>query len=547
MNAQAIISWIIIGCIAAIGLMSKIWVINQFGGVSGGDAYNYLFITQSLISGDNPFENTKRLPGYPLTLAPFMLSEKIDIEYTMRAIQIAASIWAVAMVTLITRSLKLPWVVAICASAILTFQKDFFWTSMRPEPYTLYTALLLTAVWLFIEIQNKPTYWRYIVFGITIGYAAMTRQEGFVLAAVLGICSALYEIYSAYHTKSIRTSTIRFTAMYLPALLIVLPFFIHNVSKYGNPLYTPYLEGDRLQIVDSFLAFQDATGATWGIISSMWKPAWDQLERVEFTSDLFLISAAGLFAWYWYSQKSNKNAKSSLPHLFIGVSFIGLSLYYFLIEEKIFNATVPIITSAWIIVSIPLFLFKTKWKGALLLLITLSQVGIATWFHPFAKHYQQVYPIIVLMLATVILAYMPKSRVARLTVLIAGMIPFILISSLLHNHINASIDEANEDAALDSVVYRATRYAKELNKHTGFDQAYLPARFYFDPGINFFDDEEAPAHKRIDWLRQQKIKILVVTNTTKTFETPDPNWKILKTFKASGKHEFIFVSTVYAI
>ncbi len=104
MKSKTITYWAIISCIAILGLLCRIWVANQFSGVSGGDAYNYLSITQSILAGDNPFDNTKRLPGYPLLLVPFVLTEKVDIEYTMRLIQIVASVWIVAMVTLLVKS-----------------------------------------------------------------------------------------------------------------------------------------------------------------------------------------------------------------------------------------------------------------------------------------------------------------------------------------------------------------------------------------------------------------------------------------------------------
>ncbi|OGY33587.1 MAG: hypothetical protein A3D99_00010 [Candidatus Andersenbacteria bacterium RIFCSPHIGHO2_12_FULL_45_11] len=539
--------WVALGCIIALAFAARMWVIPQFGGVSGGDAYNYLFITKSIIAGENPFTNTKRLPGYPITLIPAVLSKTIDIEHTMRTIQIVSAMWGICMVVLLARSIKLPWEASLLAATILAFQKDYFWTSMRPEPYTLYTALLLTALWLFIRGYQTPSMWRHIVFGIVLGYAAFTRQEGFMAAALLGVCSLGYELYFSFKNKTWKSSSARFLAMYIPALFVVSPFFISNTIAYKNPFYSPYLEGDRLQIVDSFLAFQDALGATWGIIDSMWKPAWDQLQRLDFTSELFITSALGIIGWYWYTRVSKHKKASPLPLLFISLAFGAGILFFYFNDELAFREAVPIMTAAWTIASIPLFLFHTRWKGALLLLIAISQIGIATWFHPFPKHYQQAYPIIILMLATVLCGNASSRRLPRISVPLAAAMPFMLVAVILSQHVNAAIDEANEDSALDSVIYRASRYVQDLPGTAGFDQAYLPAVFYFDPGLKYFDDEQANEDQKKQWIQQNNIKFLVVTNTTQTFEKPDPNWKVLKTFKAAGKRDFIFVSTVYAI
>jgi hypothetical protein len=537
--------WILLGCIALLSLGARLWVIPQLGGVSGGDAYNYLFIAKSITIGENPFTNTKRLPGYPILLTPIITAGTFDEEYVMRAMQAVAGIWGIWMVALLARSMKLPWQVAIVAATTLAFQKDYFWTSMRPEPYTLYTALLLTALYLFIEGYKQPSWKRHVLFGIFIGYAAFTRQEGFLAATVLGACSLCVEIRSYIHTRKMWASLKRLLVMYLPALLIISPFLINNTIAYGNPLYSPYLEGDRLQIVDSYLAFQDAAGATWGIIDSMWKPSWDQLERLDLTSDLFIASALGLLAWYCYMRISRKT--SWIPSLCIAIASGAIALMYFFQDEKTFAMTLPIITSAWILVSIPLFIFETRWKGVLLVLMALSQIGIATWFHPFPKHYQQAYPIITLMVATILVANIPKKRIAHIIIPLTAALPFLLVGYMLYTHLNAAIDEGNEDSALDSVIYRASRYARDLAAPVGFDQAYLPARFYYDPGLLYFDDESAPISQRNEWIKTNGIKTVVVTNSTTTFKEPDPNWKVLKTFKAAGKHDFIFVSTVYAI
>ncbi|MDA1169073.1 MAG: glycosyltransferase family 39 protein, partial [bacterium] len=162
-------------------VLGTFWIraatVPHFGGVSGGDAYNYLSISQTLSAWKNPFENTKRLPGYPLLLTPFYASGSFDDQDVMRYTQIIASISGVFLIAGIARTLNLSWPTAITASAILAFQKDYYWTSLRPEPYSLYTALLLACLLFFFKAYSQHKTWIYVVFGLCLGYGAMVRQE----------------------------------------------------------------------------------------------------------------------------------------------------------------------------------------------------------------------------------------------------------------------------------------------------------------------------------------------------------------------------------
>lgn len=526
-------------CIASYGVM--LTIIPQFGGVSGGDPYDYLSIAQSIQHGQNPFLNTKRLPGYPLLLVPTFASHAFDDQLVMRIITSTSGILGIIFIALIARMLTSSWVPAIASAAILAFQKDYIWTAMRPEPYAIYTTLLLLALYLFfLSYQQQSKLWVRIAFGLCLGYATMTRQEGFVLAAVLGSFSLIYELVRG---KNI----VRFISMYTPAFVLVLPFFITNAITYHNPFYLKYLEDDRLQIVNSFLAFQDAVGATWGIVGSMWKTSWDQLERLSFTSATLISGVIGMWAWYacmrWNKNKTTQTVITTLL-LLTSVGMVLASIY----AKADFSGLFTQISAGFILASIPLFLIETKWRGFVLAVVLLSQIGIATWFHPFPKHYEQSYPIIVLMISTALLARVPNIKLLSYSALLAAILPFILISTMLGQKINTAIDKQNQYTALDSVTYRAARYARTLPQPIGFDQAYLPARLYFDPEALYFPAEDNPTSAmEQEWLAKNPIKTIVVTNAEKIFSKPYPNWTAIKTFKAAGNSNKIFESVIYSV
>ena len=539
---RSIAFWIATAMIAISAYAIMLWIIPQFGGVSGGDPYDYLGIAQSIQHGQNPFLNTKRLPGYPLLLVPTFASGAFDDQFVMRIITSTAGVIGIILIALIARTITSSWIPAIGSAAILAFQKDYIWTAMRPEPYAVYAMLLLLALYLFfLSYQQKSKLWIRIVFGLCLGYAAMTRQEGFVLAAVLGICSFAYELARG---KSIS----RFIGMYAPAFVIVLPFFITNTITYHNPFYLKYLQDERLQPVDSLLAFQDALGATWGIIGSMWKASWSQLERLSLTSIPLISGIIGMWGWYAYIRYNKNKTVGMIVTALLLLASAGMILASVYAKAN-FSGLFTQISAGFILASIPVFFIETKWKGLVIALVLLSQIAIATWFHPFPKHYQQSYPLIVLMIGAALLARVPNKKLLfSYAALITSILPFILISTMLGQQLNTAIDKQNQDTALDSVTYRAARYARTLPQPIGFDQAYLPARLYFDPDAIYFPAEDNPTQQmEKDWLAKNPMKTMIVTNAEKIFSKPYPNWTVVKTFKAAGNDDKIFESIVYSV
>ncbi|MEX1997150.1 MAG: hypothetical protein WEA04_00520 [Candidatus Andersenbacteria bacterium] len=573
---QRLIELACLGLLALTGTIVRFFLIPQFHGVSGGDPYNYLFIAQKLADLANPFEGVKRLPGYPLLLLPTLVSS-IDTQWWMRALSALAAGGSIFLTGLLARRLHFPWSVQVIAAVLLIFQKDFLWTSLRPEPYTLYTFLLLLALVLFFNLHHRAAQ---LAFGITLGYAAMTRQEGFVAAAILGIFALIF--WRQIFRQEAPTGTTpwsrllprrhEFTLLlrqlswsFLPALVVVSPFFIHNTLAFGNPFYTPYFEGERLQIVDSWPAFQDSLGATWGILSSLWRPSWDQLHRIPLNDPLFITGFILTLLWWGVQQVPIRTKHNFLTPLVSGLWLVLLfaTLWVAIVHRSIFNHFITTITGGMLLASVIPFIYAGRWRAVIVLTVGFAQLLVALWFHPFAKHYQQIYPLTVLLLATAIVAPRPKqvslassavsltSRDIRETLLaatsrISALTPLVLVIVLLLASLKPEIDEYNQATALDWVVYRAVRLAEQHPTPTGFDQAYLPAQFTFGNHAFYFssEDEHTIAQEQ-QWLEQHSIRTLVVTNHTKAFRELGASWQLIKSFRSEGKDEFMFESRVY--
>jgi hypothetical protein len=554
----------IILCLAALAFNHRMHIIPQFKGVSGGDPYNYLLITRSITKLENPFQ-AKRLPGYPLLLVPTYLSQSIDDHTAMRTISAVSAAGSLIMLALLARTLQLPWSVQLVSAALLAWQKDFFWTSLRPEPYTLYTFLLLTSLWLFFR-ANKPR--QQILFSLALGYAAMTRHEGFVLAIILFTASMIKLVWPAIKRGRF-TETLNWNleiknllAMYLPALLIVLPFFVHNALRYGSPLFTPYWHSERLQIVDSWPAFQEALGATWGVLGSMWKQAWTILERVSINKLLFAAAAVATILW---SLLPNLNITSYRPKVIgAGVLIISLLALVAILVSSVtssvqFNATLLVITAAIILISPLPFVIIGRAKGALVLLIAISQIAVATWFHPFPKHYQQSYPLIILVITTVWLVplWQLVRRRQRLTLLPAAwlvvataaiLLPLAHTEVRLFQQINAAIDNANEKTAADAVGYWAVLSARQLPGPYAIDQLNLPAQLYLENSLEVYPySDQADSQQERRWLSDQGINVLIDTSLSPVFASPANAWQPVASFKSEGSGEVLLKSSVYIV
>lgn len=536
-------------CLAGLALNSYLSVISHFKGVSGGDPYNYLFITDSISHLQNPFENTKRLPGYPLLLLPAYSSQNIDDILSMRVFSAISAAASVIVLSLLARALGLPALIQLAAPLLLAWQKDFLWTATRPEPYSFYTLLLLSSLLLFLKARRP---WQQILYGLLLGYAAMTRQEGFVLAAVLGSVSLVRSIYFLLMKKdSGRNILYGFGRMYLPALLIVAPFFANNFFHFGNPVYTPYFEGDRLQIVDSWGAFKDSLGATWGVIGSTWRPSWDQLSRYKLTSNIFLLTF--LFSIIWTTPWS-KLVKKFPGTNYITAAMAALILLFVILtgifSPLAFKSTAPAVVAALLLISPFFFVWKTGASGLLVLIVLISQILIATWFHPFAKHFQQSYPLIALMLATIVVAPIlsKKEEVGNLNIVMlssAWLPAFIILLTILFSSLGPFIDKANTSTALDSVAYRAVQVARRLPTPYGIAQQHLPAQLYLKDGLHLFGDSEATKQQEQTWLEDNNIKTLIVINDLPIFDDLSGDWKEVSRFKSEGKDEKVYESFVY--
>ena len=529
-------------------------------GVSGGDAYNYLSITKQITELKNPFAVEKRLPGWPLLLVPAYLSE-IDDIWWMRFLSILSAGGSAVMVALLAKKLRLPWSVQAAAPILLSWQKDFFLTSLRPEPYTFYTFLLLLALWLYLSLEHKWAQWG---LSITLGFAAMTRQEGLALAAilVLGTLALKKQLWWKGYAR-----------LMIPLLIFVLPFFINNTVTFGNPLFTSYFEGGRNQLVDSWNTFQASAATTWQVLGSLWWRTWSQEKYIEL-KDPFLL-AGGVFALIWLFISGGTVRKRWLNQSWgvVGLATIAASLVatlFVMILRSVsqldgplmeFSDAVMKLTAGVMAVSAVPFLIHTRWRGLVIGLVLGTQILIALWFHPMPKHFQQDYPLLMLMLTTALflpLHYIQEYTIGqprkyRIPALVGSSLlhfallaPLIITIFILQDKITPTIDHLNENSAVDYVIYEANQAARLMAGPHGFDRLYQISEVYFSDDTFYYRDDPSIA-KQQAWIETTNIRTLVVTNLEPRSWEPMGRWREVKHIRSEGKKEQMMESWVYEI
>jgi len=529
-------------------------------GVSGGDAYNYLSITKQITELKNPLAVEKRLPGWPLLLVPAYLS-KIDDIWWMRFLSILSAGGSVVMLALLARKLHLPWSVQVAAPILLSFQKDFFLTSLRPEPYTFYTFLLLLALWLYLSLDHAWAQW---CLGITLGFAAMTRQEGLALAVVLilGTLALRKQLWWQGYVRLI-----------IPLFILVLPFFINNAATFGNPFFTSYFEGGRNELVDSWNTFRESAAATWQVLGSLWWRTWSQEKYIEL-KDPFLLTG-GAFALVWLIIAGGGARKRWLGRSWgvLALAMIATSLvatFFVMILRSVtqldgplmeFSDAVMKLTAGVMVASVIPFLLHTRWRGVLILLVLVTQVLIALWFHPMPKHFQQDYPLLILMLTTALflpLYYIQKYAMKQprrykvlaitgsLLLHYALLAPLVITIFILQYKITPTIDHLNENSAVDYVIYEANQAAKNLPGPHGFDRLYQISEVYFPDNVFYYRDDLS-IEKQQAWIDTTNIRTLMVTNLEPLTMEPMDTWLEVKHIRSEGKKEQMMESWVYEI
>ncbi|MDP3012682.1 MAG: phospholipid carrier-dependent glycosyltransferase, partial [Candidatus Subteraquimicrobiales bacterium] len=289
----------------------RLYFAGQIKGVSGGDAYNNLFIARYIAEGQNPFEGARRLPFYPLLLMPTQFFNIDPILYSRIISAIAGSLLSV-VIFLFTLGFGLDIFLAIIAALLSGLSPSLFFVSIRPLSNSTFALLTVYSIYLFYQEYRKKTFDKNFLLWLVLGLAVMTRHEGFVVAAII----FLFLLIKAINLKNIT----KLLYSIIPFVLLVLPFFVNNYLNFGKLFYSDYLEyPEGLWMPKSW----DEFIRNFNMISEIPKYLWfSGTQFLTYGKILSFTLLVGVFVWI-YDKK-----KSSLPLTIILLSQVLISFWY---------------------------------------------------------------------------------------------------------------------------------------------------------------------------------------------------------------------------
>lgn len=508
----------VLGVLMVLALFTRLGPLAALRGVSGGDAYNYLSIAQRLTRGENPFTEEKRLPGFSLLLTPSLLLGLDDIRWE-RTVSVLSAVGSLGALVGLVRVLGLPWSVAVVAVGLLAWQRDFFVTSLRPEPYSFYALLLLLTTALAFRLTTPK---RQLLFGALLGFAAITRHEGLVLAVVLGTIVLLQR-------KILRGSGLLRSLG--PLFLFLLPVILLNASAYGTPWSSPYVQ--RLPVAGSWSAIRGNLAVVWGVIGSLWSSSWVVRQQLPFRSLPLLL---GFLAALLGGFRPRGRQRRVFGWLFVGfwVALLGSAGALLAVgKTERLAEFLTASASGFLLGSVPLFLRETRWRGAGVLAVLGSQLLVVSAVRTYPKHYQHILPLLLLLLSVALVRLSERwnlvgstltSRGAKFLARTALLFPFAFSLTQLYGELPSFIARSNAKTAVDAVTYRAVKAASKFPGPYAFDRGEQIAYLYFGQHVLVVPKEVRRSGETLAvWLRERQIRTLVVTASE---ELPAPRgWR----------------------
>jgi len=208
-----------------------------------GDSYSIVRAAENLRSNFSYPVDEKRLPLFSVLIA----LNPLPVEFLVWAkiLQVILTAGILFLTFKLAKRLfpNLSSDYCLLPIAYCLFSPVFLYWSLRVVGEVLLTFLVL----LSFEIYYSKHKWCFPLLGIVCGLAALTRYEGFLLAAAIGLGFLLAKKTRAFILHS------------LFFILAVSPWFIRNFLVFGNPLHSTYFSEPstytyNLKTVFTFLA-----------------------------------------------------------------------------------------------------------------------------------------------------------------------------------------------------------------------------------------------------------------------------------------------------
>jgi len=525
--------------ILVISLAARVFYAFKLSGISGGDIFDFLLITKKLVAFENPFIS-KRLPFYPLLLIPGHITGYPIIWGKILGIIFATS--SLYVIYLLGRKLNINKWALYLAMLATSFQGYFFIFSLRPLTHTLFNFEVLLSVYLFYKLvsnSNNRTlrvknsepeglrdYKLPILFGVTLGLMSMTRHEGFVVSAVLLFLLFLFNIDWKNIKKTISYSFRVSLTAFLPFILIIAPFFISNLTRYGSLTYTEYYEDRGVNRVETVQSLKENFETTKWIILNLWGDV-PIFPIKKILVPVFLLLLFGLLLRD-HKLNNKKMFGWAQPSYFYWI--IVLSFYWIISQRVPFEGDLyafgNFILASLMFTGIIKIFVDLKWESLPLLLVVISQTLLLMVIQPWPRHMQHTFPFYAIFLALGITWLINlknlKFKIYNLKYInsILYIIFFVFVAFNLSRQVSAGVSGHNRGILDEKPIMEAAIYARDnLEGVIGFESDATWIRYYMSDKARYFTTGlEIPPENRdymktvseqIDWIQKNRLNYVV--------------------------------------
>ena len=380
-----------------------------------------------------------------------------------RLIGIAATAGILLLLPLIATKIGFRPQVGALAAALLFLNSDFIMTGIRPRPHAVFTFLLLLSIWLSFGIK---TIRQALLWGMVLGMMGMTRQEAYPAIAILGVAFAA----SLLARKLPLREMLRYlAAAALPLFLILLPFFYENIRQYGNPIDSPYFHQtetptawDKDQLIGNLERARHK-------LTRAYLPASEPgiSKRIERNLPAIVGIALAIYLAWQATRRYAPVAQATKWPLVDGLSITAAAVLFialcrFLFDSKPgYSQTLNITLVAASTVGLIELVRVGRLRGAVVVSIALVQLAIVAWFNPIPRLFHQVYPVLALAAAAVLVPPLTSTTLPRWRQALR-LSPFVAAGALLGTAVILNLD-----VAIDALNYPAAPYyvATEAAEH----------------------------------------------------------------------------------
>lgn len=549
----------IIGALLLILLGVRLVLAHDVRAAPPGDPYNFVFILERLLGGRNPYENEKRLPGYPIVLLPSGLFTDDPILAGKVANQIIIVLAAGAAYALARRIGVSPRG-ALFAATAFSLSRDTLFLPFHPLSYPLFTLQGLLA--LLAAPFARAHIGRAIILGVILGWMAETRYEGMIIIPLF-LLYLLWHGWQRWRTqgKSFWNAFAPSLACAVTVLVFLLPFFAHNLRTYGTPFYSDYLDAPVTNVRRSPEELRTHLGQTHGVFSSFWWPLWRQKVRLA-VDTLFWITAAAtgvLLAVHARVRRISLPALEWWLGIFAVASVVAVQLLFLrTIEDR--DAVWTTINRSVLIAAIAgwvMLLWRSNASRGVFLVGALLAIP-PLWVHPHPKNFLHMIPFVALGLGAAFDALLPTfvqatRRTKGMALATSCLAAFALSLPLVETFhgLDGAIEIHNEKYVDDTLLREAAIAARKLvpEGNLGAQHWYLPVGAFFD-GSRIRERHIGTKTPLTEWARTNDVRAILWRSNDVSFaeitEHPE-QYPILYETRARGEGDEARVVRLYGI